>query len=81
MNIDEAAKILRRAYCQAPKGKKTTGLHLFGIKYADELSEVDLNQLIKKAGIRDSYYTEIRKGIRLSEYVNLKDLPLWFGND
>ena len=81
MNIDEAAKILRNAYCQAPNGKKSTGLHLFGIKYADELSKVDLNQLIKKAGIRDSYYAEIRKGIRLSEYVNLKDVPLWFGND
>lgn len=81
MNVEEAAKILRRAYRRAPKGKKSTGLHLFGIKYADELSDVDLNQLIKKAGIRDSYYAEIRKGIRLSEYVNLKDVPLWFGDD
>ena len=81
MNIDEAAKILRRAYRRAPEGRQATTVHLFGIKYADELSEVDLNQLIKKAGIRDSYYAEIRKGIRLSEYVNLKDVPLWFGND
>lgn len=81
MNIDEAAKILRSAYRQAPEGKKSTGLHLFGIKYADELADVNLNQLIEKAGIKDSYYAEIRKGIRLSEYVNLKDVPLWFGND
>lgn len=81
MNIDEAAKILRRAYRRAPEGRQATALHLFGIKYADDLASMPLKQLVEKAGIRDSYYAEIRKGIRLSEYVNLKDVPLWFGND
>lgn len=81
MNIDEAAKILRNAYYRAPKDRQATTVHLFGIKYADELASMSLKQLVQKAGIRDSYYAEIRKGIRLSEYVNLKDLPLWFGDD
>ena len=81
MNIDEAAKILRSAYYQAPHKRQKTALHLFGIKYADELAHMPLKQLVEKAGIPSSYDTELNSGRNLAQYVNLKDVPLWFGDD
>lgn len=81
MNIDEAAKILRRAYCQAPKDRQATTVHLFGIKYADELASMSLKQLVEKADIPPAYQVELNKGRNLAQYVDLKDVPLWFGND
>lgn len=81
MNIDEAAKILRRADYQAPEGRQATALHLFGIKYANELAYMPLKQLVEKAGLSPSYNTELNKGRNLAEYVSLKYVPLWFGND
>lgn len=81
MNIDEAAKILRRAYRRAPEGRQATALHLFGIKYADELAYIPLKQLVEKAGLSPSYNTELNKGRNLDQYVNLKNVPLWFGDD
>lgn len=81
MNIDEAAKILRRAYRRAPEGRQATTVHLFGIKYADELASMSLKQLVEKAGLSDSYQVELNKGRNLAQYVDLKDVPLWFGND
>ena len=81
MNIDEAAKILRRAYRRAPEGRQATTVHLFGIKYADELASMSLKQLVEKAGIRPAYQVELNKGRNLAQYVDLKDVPLWFGND
>lgn len=81
MNIDEAAKILRSAYRRAPERRQMTALHLFGIKYADELASMPLKQLVEMAGIPPSYHVELNNGRNLAEYVNLKDVPLWFGND
>lgn len=81
MNIDEAAKILRRAYRRAPEGRQATTVHLFGIKYADELASMSLKQLVEKAELSASYQVELNKGRNLAQYVNLKDVPLWFGND
>ncbi len=81
MNIDEAAKILRRAYRRAPEGRQATTVHLFGIKYADELASMSLKQLVEKAGLSPSYQVELNKGRNLAEYVNLKEVSLWFGDD
>ena len=81
MNIDEAAKILHSAYEQAPNKRQKAAVHLFGIKYADELAHMPLKQLVEKADIPPSYDTELNNGRNLAQYVNLKDVQLWFGND
>ena len=49
--------------------------HLFGVKYADELRRYgrsDLESIAVAAGATASQATEISKGIKLAEYVNLK---------
>ena len=67
-------KILRDVYFNAAKKEKATTIHLFGIKYAEEIKEYGpLKDLVKAASISYTYQTEIRKGMNLSKYVELKD--------
>jgi hypothetical protein len=64
--------VLRDAWAKAPQGDIVVRIHLFGIKYARELQGVDLRGLVDAAGIPKPYATEIRKGMRLADYVTLK---------
>ena len=47
-------------------------IHMFGIIYADEIDHIPRMELVREAGIRVSYHTEVSKGIRLVKYVELK---------
>lgn len=80
MNIDELAAILHSAYHNAPDKAKVTAVHLFSIRYADELRHVVPSDLVKKADIPQSYNVEISNGINLAEYMELDTASLWFGN-
>jgi hypothetical protein len=72
MGVDHLAHALRDAYAKAPKGDKAVTIHLFGIRHARELDGQNLHKLAERAGISDTYGTELRKGVRLAEYVILK---------
>ena len=56
----------------APDGEKVAHIHLFGIRYADELDGLNLDDLLDLAGERRSYKTEIAKGRKLSKYVTIR---------
>ena len=74
MNITELSDILKNMYENATN-KKAVMIHLFGIKYAKELKndDISIKELLKAAHIPESYVVEINKGIRLSEYVEVKE--------
>ena len=72
MTISEAADILKNMYGTAPAGEQVAQVHLFGIRYASELEGMPLAEIVMRAGISQSYGTEIRKGIHLARYVVLK---------
>ena len=72
MTVEEAAAELKRMYERAPQGEQTTMLHLFGIKYADDLVGLSIGDVVRKADISKSYPTEINKGRRLAKYVDIK---------
>ena len=77
MTVDEAARILR-TMCEAGKSAngKTAAIHRFGIKYADELWELPVPQIVLPAGLPPSCSTEVSKGRALSEYVAVvNDFP------
>ena len=63
---------LRDAWRNAPPGDVVVRIHLFGIRHAKSLAGVNLNALVEAAGIPKPYSTEIRKGMRLADYVTLK---------
>jgi hypothetical protein len=68
----DLATLLHEAWAQAPDGDVVVRIHLFGIQHANALEGVNLRVLVNTAGIPKPYATEIRKGMRLSDYVTLK---------
>lgn len=74
MTLGELSKILHDMYENAPRGEKTTMIHLFGIKYADAIrnSDFTIKELLKAADMYESYNVEVNKGISLAKYVTLK---------
>ena len=76
MTVEEAAQILKEMYIGAPNKPSGYSNSSIGIKYADDLSSLSLWQVVYQAGISTSYYTEIRKGMNLAEYVKVvNDFP------
>ncbi len=68
----QAADRLKRMYKTACSGEKTTQIHLFGIKHAEDIADLSVEAIVKLAGLHGSYVTEVHKGIRLARYVALK---------
>ena len=61
-------------YFGSETGETVAMIHLFGIKYADEISASgeSMRAIALAAGIPESYGTEIGKGVKLSRFVRLK---------
>ena len=74
MTLNELGTKLSEMYNNAPKGDAVAMIHLFGIKYANEIKESDYSKkdIIEQSGISKSFLTELTKGVKLSEYVTPK---------
>ncbi len=75
MTLKELGTKLGEMYNGAPKGDSTAMIHLFGIKYADEIKKSEYSQkdIIKQSGIPTSYFAELNKGVKLAVYVTPKN--------
>ena len=71
MTLNELSGKLSEMYNDAPKGDSVAMIHLFGIKYANEIKESNYSKkdIIEQSGISASYLTELTKGVKLAEYV------------
>lgn len=71
----ELGQKLKEMYENAPKGDAVAHIHLFGIKYADEIRNNSYRSanIIAASGLAKSYFAEVDKGIKLSKYVQLKE--------
>lgn len=78
MTSTELGEILKNMYFNAPKGNSVIMILLFGIKHAMylEKSSTSLKEILKLAGINESYYSEISKGIMLADYVDIIKNPI-----
>lgn len=67
--------ILKRMYDSAPEGYKVASIHIFGIYYADRISNGigQIKEIIKVSELPRSYHTEVAKGVKLSGCVLLTD--------
>ncbi|MHC1720416.1 MAG: MORN repeat-containing protein [Clostridiaceae bacterium] len=74
ITIDSLGEVLKKMYDSAQKGEKTTMIHLFGVKYAEEIisNRYAPKDILQYACIPETYQTEINKGVRLAKYVVLK---------
>ncbi len=73
MTTDTLATTLFDMYSGARHGEKTTMIHLFGIKYADDIRDcgASVAEIVRLSSIEESYVTEVHKGIRLARYVTV----------
>jgi hypothetical protein len=69
--MNEFAEQLRKAVAAAPEEDRLVTIHLFGIGHAARLEGVNLMDLTEQAGIGVSLAAELRKGLRLSNFVQL----------
>ena len=67
-----AAARLKQMRKNALTNEKAVQVHLFGIKYAEDLAGLNLKAVVKAADLEESYVTEVRKGMKLAKYVVLK---------
>jgi hypothetical protein len=75
MTLSELGKKLSKMYNNEPKGDTVAMIHLFGIKYANEINQSNYSKkdIIEQSGISTSYLTELNKGVKLAEYVISKN--------
>jgi hypothetical protein len=71
MTLQQLAEKLREMYFDSNDGEAVVMIHLFGIKYASEIknSGASMKTIALAAGIKESYGTEISKGVKLSKFV------------
>ncbi len=72
MQIEEASKILKQMYQEALPKEKALSVHRFAIIYANEIRDLSAKDIAIGAGLPVSYKTEIRKGINLAKYVEVR---------
>lgn len=73
MREKRLGEILTKMYYSAPNGYKVTFIHLFGIKYANEIVSENLNvkKILEFSTVKPSFATEVSKGIKLSGYIKI----------
>ncbi|HBV87532.1 MAG TPA: hypothetical protein DEF42_12970 [Desulfosporosinus sp.] len=71
MTESELGRILREMYDNAPAGYQVANIHLFGVKYASIIlgENLKVTDIIKASGIKESFKTELNKGVKLAKYV------------
>ena len=72
MKIDQASHVLAKMYQNAPPKEKALSIHLFAIKYADQIKDMSAKDIVVGVELPESYKTEIRKGINLAKYVEMR---------
>ena len=74
MSLYELGEKLKEMYSSENKSK-TTMIHLFGIIYGRILRRENIKpiEVLRAAKMPLSYVAEIDKGIRLSQYVEVKE--------
>lgn len=74
MEVHELGCILKQMYNGCKYGEKAVMIHLFGIKYAEQIrnNKISIRDIVKIADIKESYIVEINKDINLSRYVEVK---------
>ncbi len=74
MNVNELSEKLREMYRGASQGDAVVMVHLFGIKYANEIRESGASpkEIVLAAGMSESYGVEVNKRINLAKFVQVR---------
>ncbi|AYN06634.1 hypothetical protein EAG11_11895 [Flavobacterium sp. 140616W15] len=74
MELNALGKTLKDNYENAKTGETVASIFLFGIKHGKliKMKNYSINEIIKISEIHESYFAELNKGIKLSEYLSIK---------
>ncbi|WP_294220177.1 hypothetical protein [uncultured Chryseobacterium sp.] len=74
IELNTLGKILGDNFENAKNGETVASIYLFGIKYGKliKTKNYSINDIIKISGINHTYFAELNKGIKLSEYLSIK---------
>lgn len=74
ITVEKLAQMLKESY-NNPNYNKAVVIHLFGIRYGQTIKQkqISLSNIIKLAEISESMEHELRKGVNLSNYINVKE--------
>jgi hypothetical protein len=89
MGTDELAEILSGMYQNAEYGDRAAMVHLFGVRYANEIrhNNISITEILRATRLQnggqmgDWCQTEINKGIKLSRYVVDREALINFINE
>lgn len=73
--IKRLGELLRDLHRSFPAGDKTVAVHLFGIRHGPEMRDLarsDLDAIAVAAGLKTTFGSELRKMVKLSEFVVAK---------
>lgn len=81
LSVDELGDILAKMYNTSKN--HTTGVHMFGIKYAKIIKEHGYTalELVKSAEIGENYHAEVSKGIRIYDSIVNNEFGISFANE
>jgi hypothetical protein len=71
MQANQLSEEFGKRYHSAGTGMTVVTIHLFGIEFADALQGHNLKEICAGANVPTSYGTELRKGMRLAEFVRI----------
>lgn len=71
MQVERLGQLLKQELAKAADRDRAATIHLFGIRYADEIGSA-ATRVAEAAEISPKYGTEIRKGMKLAKYVEIK---------
>ncbi len=71
MTVNDLGKILKTMYNNTPTGYQVANIHFFVVKYGEIIlrNNYSVRDIIYASGLKQSYMTEVNKGIKLSKYV------------
>ena len=74
MNVTELGRTLGKMYREAAKGETVVMIHLFGVRHAEDIHrcEGSIRDIVRAAGINESYTVEVNKGVNLARFVREK---------
>lgn len=74
LNIEQLGRILKSDYENANDKESVASIHLFGIKYGQQIRRKNYspNDILKLSELSPSYITELQKGIKLSKFICVK---------
>ncbi|VVH65903.1 FIG00710469: hypothetical protein [uncultured Gammaproteobacteria bacterium] len=75
MSERKLGSILKKMYNSALQGEKVTQIYLFAISYAKEIQRNNyrIAEIIRFSAISQSFQTEVSKGVKLAQYVEILD--------